>query len=163
MQWDSLLGQVPVVGLTAQAFLFTIALDPASSRLARVISASLSVVATLMCMHLMASDRRAEVTDAHWLRDIETQTGRLGIHGAAFRDRRDATDPDVKFPVRWLLKARSLNVWMAGLAAFGLAALVVLTVIAQRSGSRRAVSARGLDVRLFVPTAGPQVSGALGV
>jgi hypothetical protein len=63
-----------------------------------------------------------------WLRDIETQTGRLGIHREVFRDRRNATDPDVTFPVRWLLKARSFNVWMAGLAAFGLAALLVLAV-----------------------------------
>lgn len=88
LQWDSLLWQVPVLGLTAQAFLFTIALDPASSRLARMISSSRSVVATLMCMQLMASDRRAEVADAHWLSDIEAETGRVRIHGRGFRDRR---------------------------------------------------------------------------
>jgi hypothetical protein len=132
LQWDSLLWQVPILGLTAQAFLFTIALDAASGRLARVVSASLSIVATLMCMQLMASDRRAEVTDAHWLREIETQTGRLPIHGESFRDRRNATDPDVTFPVRWLLRVRSFNVWMAGLAGFGLAALFVLVVTIAR-------------------------------
>lgn len=34
----------------------------------------------------------------------------------------------MSFPVRWLLKVRSFNVWMAGLAAFGFAALLVLAV-----------------------------------
>ena len=34
LQWDNLLWQVPILGLTAQAFLFTIALDPGSTRFA---------------------------------------------------------------------------------------------------------------------------------
>ena len=79
-------------------------------------------------MQLMASDRRAEVADAHWLRDMERQSGRVSIHGEAFRDRRNSTDPDVAFPVAWLLRVRSFTVWMMGLSLFGLAAILVLVV-----------------------------------
>ncbi len=69
LQWDALLWQVPALSLTAQAFLLTIVLGPNSSRFARIVSAVLSLAAALMSMQLMASDRRAEVTDAHWLYD----------------------------------------------------------------------------------------------
>jgi hypothetical protein len=128
LQWDSLLWQVPVLGLTAQAFLFTIALDPDSTRFSRVVASLLSLTATLMSMQLMASDRRAEVTDAHWLGELEQRHSRTQVHGVAFRDRRNQMSPDVRFPVGWLLRFRSINVWMVGLALFGVAAIAVLIV-----------------------------------
>jgi len=128
LQWDNLLWQVPILGLTAQAFLFTIALDPGSTRFARVVACLLSLVATALCMQLMASDRRAEVSDARWLSELELERGGTAIHGEAFRDRRNTTDPDVAFPVKPLLRFRSFNVWMSGLALFGAAAIAVLVV-----------------------------------
>jgi hypothetical protein len=76
----------------------------------------------------MVSDRRAELSDAPWLSEVERASAKVKVHGTAFRDRRNATDPDVRLPVSWLLRVRSIDVWLAGLALFGVAALVVLAV-----------------------------------
>lgn len=55
--YDSMAWQVPVISLTAQAFLFTIALGPDSRPLARVIACSLGLAVTILSMLLLARHR----------------------------------------------------------------------------------------------------------
>jgi hypothetical protein len=128
LQWDALLWQVPALSLTGQAFLLTIALGPSTSRLARIISSVVSLIASIMSMQLMTSDRQAEVADAHWLYDYEMEKFGEAVSGPAFRDRRKATDPDVAFPVKPFLHVRSFTVWMLGLSSFGVVGLLVFVV-----------------------------------
>lgn len=126
LQWDALLWQVPVLSLTAQAFLFTIALGGGSSRFARSVASVLSLVAAGLFMQLMARHRQAEISDAHWLRDYEALRfgDEMVVHGPAFQQRRNAT------PAGGLLaKLPAFRVWMTGLASFGIGALLVLVVV----------------------------------
>jgi hypothetical protein len=68
-QFDQLVWQVPVLSLTAQAFLFSIALSADASRTARVIASVLSLLMTVLSLHLIAKHRQAEVADSHWLEE----------------------------------------------------------------------------------------------
>ena len=135
LQWDALVWQVPVLSLTAQAFLFTIALGPDTRRGPRAISALLSMVVTFLSVELMSRHRQAELMDAHWLedRELETWPPELGdstfvVHGVAFRDKRRATTtgPLGQFPGYWT--------WITGLSLFGLAALVVFVATIADAG-----------------------------
>jgi hypothetical protein len=136
LQWDNLLWQVPVLSLTAQAFLFTIALGGGSSRLARCIAALLSVIAATVSMILMAGHRHSELTDAQWLADYEERNfgPDLIVHGVSFKDRRDSTPMLVEpktLPMRFFAlfaRKRTFNYWMSCLLMFGLAAFVVLVL-----------------------------------
>lgn len=129
-QWDNLVWQVPVLSLTAQAFLFTIALGVGVSRTARIISALLSLIITLLSVSLMARHRQAEVTDALWLEAYERNV--IGssepVHGPAWRVRRDATSIDAGWIGRFIPMPRAFGTWVIGLSLFGVAALVVLGV-----------------------------------
>ncbi|MGP3924768.1 hypothetical protein [Streptomyces sp. 8N616] len=123
MQWDALLWQVPALSLTAQAFLFTIALGPESSRYARVIASALAIVMSVLSLHLMARHRQAEITDAHWLADYERRRFGDPVHGPMWAQRRNQTPT-----ARWLTRYRGFSVWMTGLSAFGIAALTTLAL-----------------------------------
>jgi hypothetical protein len=57
-QFDQLVWQVPVLSLTAQAFLFSIALSPDGTRTARIIASLLSLVMTFLSLHLMVKHRQ---------------------------------------------------------------------------------------------------------
>lgn len=126
LHWDQLVWQVPVLSLTAQAFLFTIALGADSSRVARVVASLLSLVITLLSIELMSRHRRAEIMDARWLEDRERAAwpsdpdATYVVHGLRYRDRRNASPagPLGILPGYWT--------WLAGLGLFGVAALFVL-------------------------------------
>lgn len=95
LQWDNLLWQVPVLSLTAQAFLLTIALSADSSRLARIVACSLSIVAAILAVQLMTRHRQAEIADAHWLAEYEARYSPSHVvHGPTWRARRDLQDPE---------------------------------------------------------------------
>lgn len=115
-----MLWQVPTLSLTAQAFLFTIALAPDSSRTARVVASGLSIIMTVLSMHLMARHRQAEHTDAHWIADYEREHFGRSWHGKDWAVKRNA------LPVPFFAKLKGYPVWMAGLGLFGLAAVAVL-------------------------------------
>ncbi|MGJ5832818.1 hypothetical protein [Streptomyces ossamyceticus] len=123
MQWDALLWQVPALSLTAQAFLFTIALGSDSSRYARVIASALAIVMSVLSLHLMARHRQAEVTDAHWLADYEQRHFGNPVHGPVWAQRRNQTPAP-----RLLTRYRAFPVWMTGLSVFGIAALTTLAL-----------------------------------
>jgi hypothetical protein len=135
MQWDNLLWQVPALSLTAQAFLFTIALDPSSRRIARVVACLLSLISSILAVHLMTRHRQAEITDSHWLADYEGKhyPPSLAAHGPPWQARRNATSADAWIFSR-LARYPGYRVWASGLMLFAVAAIaiLVLTLIAPK-------------------------------
>ena len=128
-QFDALLWQVPVLSLTAQAFLFTIALSQGNDAWARIISSVLSLNITVISILLMARHRQAELHDANWLARIERDElnlGDLGAHGTAFRKSRDKQELEAGWISHLLPRTPMFGIWVVGLALFGLADLVVI-------------------------------------
>ena len=125
-QFDNLLWQVPALCLTAQAFLFTIALGPDTSRVARTVACTLAVVASFLTVHLMTRHRQAEITDAEWLSAQEQGLG-IEAHGPEWRRRRDATSSNA-WVFSPLARLAGYRTWAVGLSIFGLAAVFVLVV-----------------------------------
>jgi hypothetical protein len=123
LQWDNLVWQVPVVGLTAQAFLFTIALSAGNSQFARATASFLALVAALLSMQLMARQRQSELTDAHWLNAYEQETFGFSVHGEPWREKRDEISVAGPFS-----KVGAFHVWMVGFSLYAIAALVILAV-----------------------------------
>lgn len=66
--YDTMLWQTPVLSLTAQAFLFAIALDGGSTRPGRFTSGLLSVLISVASIHLMRKHRYMEEADSYLLR-----------------------------------------------------------------------------------------------
>lgn len=128
LQWDNLVWQVPILSLTAQAFLFTIALAADSSRTARVIAGALAMIITVLCVTLMARHRQAELTDAHWLEAYESHLPeRYQQHGQSWRARRDSESIDAGMIERLIPRWPGFRVWVIGLALFGLTGVVAVT------------------------------------
>lgn len=128
-QWDNLVWQVPLLSLTAQAFLFSIALGPDASDFARYVASGLSIVVTVLSVGLMARHRQAEVTDAHWLAAFEERLpAHLHNHGPEWAARRDRVQLDHGWTEKVVPLVRGYPLWVAGLLIFGLAALGIILV-----------------------------------
>jgi hypothetical protein len=69
--FDTLMWQVPTLGLAAQAFLLTIAYGSNSSQLGRCISGSLAAVVALVAIQTMLKHRANEKTDNLILKAME--------------------------------------------------------------------------------------------
>lgn len=129
LQWDNLVWQVPLLSLTAQAFLFTIALGAGTSTVARCIAAGLSLVITFLSITLMARHRQAELVDAHWLEAYDAEHFShltSPVHGREFRRRRDAESIDAGWLGKLVPMLPGFKTWVIGLALFGLVALSVV-------------------------------------
>jgi len=128
LQWDNLLWQVPTLSLTAQAFLFTIALGSDSQRFARVVACVLSLVVTFLSVTLMARYRQGELNDAHWLEQYEMDHGLPVVHGKQFKRERD----DEPLAAGWIGRSIPLlpgfKTRTIGLSLFGVAAVCVLAI-----------------------------------
>ncbi|MFE4696375.1 hypothetical protein ACFRIC_04720 [Streptomyces sp. NPDC056738] len=112
--FDSMMWQAPGLGLTAQAFLMTIALSPDTGQLAQIASGLLSVVVSFMSVQLLAKHRRHELADSIWLQDFEKSRGLPEVHGPAEERCREAG-----MPSKGLVRLRSHRVWTIGLVVFG--------------------------------------------
>lgn len=140
LQWDYLEWQVPALGLTAQAFLFTIAVGGGSSQLARIVASALAVIVAFLCVTLMARHREAELLDAEWLEDFERDVWgddpqhRFRVHGEAFVSKREKVEFDGGWTERFVkpLPGRKtlpgFKTWIFGLLSFGLAGAVVFAI-----------------------------------
>jgi hypothetical protein len=73
--FDTLMWQVPALGLAAQAFLLTIAYGSNSSVVARCIAGGLSVVVALVAIQTMLKHRANEKTDNLILKELESAVG----------------------------------------------------------------------------------------
>ena len=125
--FDTMLWQTPSLGLAAQAFLFTIALSPASSTVGRIVAAGLSLVTSLVAIQTMTKHRYNEVTDARLLSALED---RLGVHICGTsphrppKERGEAVDNAEAF----LNRMKTFDLWRISLSAFALASLGVILV-----------------------------------
>ena len=125
-QFDGLVWQVPVMGLTAQAFLFTIALAPDTARVPRTVACVLSVIATFLSVQLMTRHRQAEFADAEWLADAESAMG-CGCppaHGREWANRRNKQNPRAGI-FRPLKNFGGYITWAVGMTLFAVAATVI--------------------------------------
>ncbi|RZL84665.1 MAG: hypothetical protein EOP32_02810 [Rhodococcus sp. (in: high G+C Gram-positive bacteria)] len=129
MHYERLLWQAPALSLTAQAFLFNIALNQNNTPAGRIAAASLALTLSLLSLGLMASHRRALLTDTQWLERFEQQelgAGEWVAHGAAFTRAQPAI-PDLdaglvgKLPLKHVFRA-----WIAGIGVFAICAVLVI-------------------------------------
>jgi hypothetical protein len=126
--YDIMMWQAPILSLTAQAFLLTIALGADSSRLARLLAAGLALISALGSMHLMAKHRFSGNIDSRLLKHYEERIGikkSLGIsmHGI-IEDRAKMVD----LKRRWYIRQSSFKLWMTILALFAVTAAIVLLI-----------------------------------
>jgi hypothetical protein len=128
--FDTLIWQVPSLGLAAQAFLLTIAFGAGTSDVARCIAGALSSVVALVAIQTMLKHRLNEITDSIILREMELSLG-IGIgRGTAPHDppldrARASGNPRVDdFPTRW----RSVTLWIISLLCFATAGAVAIVL-----------------------------------
>ena len=130
-QFDQLVWQIPVLSLTAQAFLFSIALSRDGTRTTRIIASLLSLVMTFLSLHLMVKHRQAEVADSQWLEAYEKEfpapvgAPKWPMHSRSWADYRNSIDPKIG-RLGGLSELAGFRIWSWGLSAFGMAAIVVL-------------------------------------
>ena len=105
-----------MLSLTAQAFLFTIALNTGFGTAARAIAAGLALIAALASAQLLLKHRAFEHADAKWLYEFEVRRGLERVN----RKRELA-----EIPQRW----RASDIWLGVLLLFGVAAAYVLVSV----------------------------------
>jgi len=128
-QWDSLVWQVSTLALTAQAFLFTIALTQGNDAWARMISSVPSLNITVISILLMARQRQAEIHDANWLERVERDVlnlGSLSAHGLLFRASRDQQRLNAGVIGDMIPLMHMFSVWVVGLSLFGVGDIIVI-------------------------------------
>jgi disulfide bond formation protein DsbB len=121
--YDSLIWQTPVLGLTAQAFLFTAALSHDNTRLARLIAAVLAFIASALSIQFMSKHRHHEMIDNLLLQKLEQDNGWLPLH--AKPSERAAV---VGLDRNWLVERSSYSVWRYGLLAFAVGAFLLIVI-----------------------------------
>jgi hypothetical protein len=142
--FDAMMWQTPALGMTAQAFLLTLALSPGTRPGARLMVAGLSFTLSIMVLQLMAKHRKNELLDSFFLESLETRLGMSSRGLAALPDAgNDARPREHLDGVRYKLKrttpgARafwdfsSYELWMLGLALFAIASLVIIALVVTR-------------------------------
>lgn len=121
--YDFLIWQTPVLGLTAQAFLFTAALSHDSSRTARGIAAGLAFLAGVISLQLMGKHRHHEILDSKLLASFERRNELYRLHAPP--EQRAAAVGQKRV---WANRFSSYQVWRAGLALFACAALALVAI-----------------------------------
>ena len=119
--YDNLVWQTPVVRLTAQAFLLTIALGAKTTNPARFVAALLSLLAALASLQLLSKHRHMEVLNSRLLEEHEKASKNQGYAVVSGRAR------SINEDTSWLARRSSYKVWLALLSAFALAAGIILT------------------------------------
>jgi hypothetical protein len=133
---DDLLWRAPVLGLTAQAFLLTIALNSASSVFAKIFSSFLAIITSFMSMQLMAKHRYFEKLDNLHIEQLEEINGITKYHGNhenlknfLTQDRKKKLNTKnnklAKIFDRFI-KLSSYHVWMFGLSMFAIVSFTVM-------------------------------------
>jgi hypothetical protein len=126
--YDTMLWQAPVLSLTAQAFLFTIALGEGSSRLARLLAGALALITALGSMQLMGKQRFHEQVDSQLLALHERTTGLADVIGTPMHGPMNERVTAAGLVRPWYAKPSSYKLWMIILASFAVAAFVVILV-----------------------------------
>lgn len=117
--FNTLLWQTPVLSLTAQAFLFTIALGEDVPESGRRTAATLALMVSIASIQLLAKHRFNEVDHAKRLTQIEKERGLIKIN-----EKRDVI---ISWnPETWLAKLPSYWIWSTMLFGFGIVALSII-------------------------------------
>jgi colanic acid biosynthesis protein WcaH len=118
--FNSLLWSTPVISLTAQAFLFTIALNPDVSVYSRIISAFLALITAVASIHLLMKHRFYEEEHAKISHKYERN------HGLAEINKQCDPKP-------WFQNKSSYGIWRIILSFFAFFALLIIifTIIAE--------------------------------
>ncbi len=115
-----LIWQTPVLALTAQSFLFSIALSSSTSGQNKAISALLALLISIASMQLMAKHRHIERWYSSLLRQFEEGSGgRFGVIDGP-------PPPSHAWPAGWFANLKSFWVWQLTLFAFLVAAATIL-------------------------------------
>jgi len=122
--FDTLMWQVPALGLTAQAFLLTIAYGASSSEVARLVASALALVVATVAIQTMRKHGANELTDSLLLESIEDTMGITvaGVHPHAKPDKRGPAVENDEFE-KWSVEKRSFQLWVWSLRLFAGAAL----------------------------------------
>jgi len=129
LQYENLLWQVPTLSLTAQAFLFSIAMAAGNDPVARIASSLLALIVSIISIMLMASHRLAGRKDALWLERFEQQglgAGAWGAHGPVFEAQQDIADLDAGWVGTLIPMRQMFTVWIIGLGCFGVTAIFMI-------------------------------------
>lgn len=119
---DSLMWQVPVLSLTAQAFLFSIALDSQVARAAQLVAAILALITSLGSIQLMIKHRHHETLDSKWLEQFEKRNRPLGFKLVHAR----RAKPEGRRLWRLVLSIKSYHTWLFVLGVFALGAIGII-------------------------------------
>lgn len=135
--YDQMMWQTPTLAFTAQAFLFTIALETGASRLERLLPAALALTVALLSIQLLRKHEHMELVDSVALEQMERDlglptalgTGRNPLHTPAPRRREELRLIDGR-ALRGgrFIDLNSPTLWVAGQAAFALASLVIIAI-----------------------------------
>jgi colanic acid biosynthesis protein WcaH len=120
--YDNLLWQTPIVSLTAQAFLLTIALGAETKPLARLLAAFLSFLAALASLQLMLKHRHMEWLDSQLMERHEILNSGRGFAVISGQERIQAQQPS------WLAARRSHKIWLRLLGAFAVSSMAIMVV-----------------------------------
>lgn len=138
--YDAMMWQTPALGMTAQAFLLSLALGSGTSDLARIIAATLSVLISFMVVQLLAKHRRNELLDTLALEDLELRLNfpqTTGFHPHA-RHRypgdsvalADRAGRGTLVGPRGFWAMSSFTLWCYGQYVFALAAVSLIAIVA---------------------------------
>jgi hypothetical protein len=119
-QHDLLMWQVPVLSLTAQAFLFTIILGGESSRTARILASTLAVISSILSMQLMAKH--------HWYRQLEWKWLGAFEEDHHLEQAHKRPQKGEQSFLSGLIHQSSYNLWQVGLALFGVVSTLCLVL-----------------------------------
>lgn len=130
--YDTLLWQTPALGLTAQAFLLTLALGAQVSPLGRAVAAALASGLALMTLQLMSKHRQHETRDAKLFEQIEDEhhfAALIGhkLHGPPPTARLTGRSPAAL--ARRFSRTSSYRLWLTGQLAFFVVGLVVVVLV----------------------------------
>lgn len=128
ISYDSLLWQMPALSLTAQAFLFSVALAPGHSLSAQAIASALALFVSIAAIHALRRFRLGQHMDQLLLDRVEGQLGTKEYFGvnphASAADRAQ----HLGIPYRWPMSFPPTVLWMRVLGLFGAAALLLLVL-----------------------------------
>jgi hypothetical protein len=123
--YDTLMWQVPALSFTAQSFLFTIALGT-SPNVARLIAASLALIAALLSIQLMAKQRYHEIIDAKLLENLEKEMKLDELIGYCPHEHPKLRARHIGMIPKWCHRLSSYQVWMVGLTLFAIASAGII-------------------------------------
>lgn len=120
---DAMMWQVPMLTLTAQAFLLQVGLGASTATLGRAIAALLGLVTALAAIQLLDKHRLHEVQLARWLEQVEVDRALPRLHSRQLQALY-AGSPKAS---RWQ-QASSFSVWRYALWTFAGADALLLVI-----------------------------------